>query len=109
MQLLKLYALEGTKFYDNLLPRRLLNAPTDDFDLLGIFTIDSLSVIKALDVIEDENRDDEWVEVNFPIALIVFDEMEKEVDGLDWLMGTGIWVLVDEEDDGGGVSGPDDF
>ena len=76
-QLAKLYALPGTAFYaalgDQCAPP---GAPTrSDFDVLGIFTIDPLSVVKTLDRIKNDHLDGQWVEVAFPTAFIIFDTM----------------------------------
>lgn len=72
--LTKLYALDGTDFFQTLGNG---SAIDKDFDVLGIFTIDSLSVIKTLDVMKDKGTDD-WTEVPFPIAIIVFGLMTDE-------------------------------
>ena len=72
--LTKLYALEGTDFFQALGAG---SAIQKDFDVLGIFTIDSLSVIKTLDAMKDKGTDD-WTEVSFPIAIIVFGQMADE-------------------------------
>jgi hypothetical protein len=72
--LTKLYALEGTDFYQALGDG---SAMQKDFDVLGIFTVDSLSVIKTLDAMKQKGTDD-WTEVPFPIAIIVFGQMADE-------------------------------
>jgi len=72
--LTKLYALSGTDFFDSLTPGS--SALNSDQDLLGIFTIDSLSVIKTLDRMKQGGSDD-WTEVSFPIAIIVFGLMPE--------------------------------
>ena len=72
--LTKLYALEGTDFFQALGSG---SAIQKDFDVLGIFTIDSLSVIKTLDAMKDKGTDD-WTEVSFPIAIIVFGQTADE-------------------------------
>jgi hypothetical protein len=72
--LAKLYALDGTDFSQSLGNG---SAIDKDFDVLGIFTIDSLSVIKTLDAMKDKGTDD-WTEVSFPIAIIVFGQMADE-------------------------------
>ena len=46
--------------------------------MLGIFTVDPLSVVKVLDRISKENLDGEWIEVPFPVAYIIFDEMPQK-------------------------------
>lgn len=74
-ELTKLYALDGTDFFQALGSG---GATIDkDFDVLGIFTIDSLSVIKTLDAMKTKGTDD-WTEVSFPIAVIVFGQMADE-------------------------------
>jgi len=67
--LTKLYALSGTDFFDALTTGN--PALSSEQDVLGIFTIDSLAVIKTLDQMKQKNTDD-WTEVSFPIAIIVF-------------------------------------
>jgi hypothetical protein len=47
----------------------------DDFDVLGILTIDPLAVKKTLDRIQQDHLDGQWVEVAFPLAFIIFGEM----------------------------------
>jgi hypothetical protein len=69
--LAKLYALDGTDFSTHLGGG---SAIDKDFDVLGIFTIDPLSVIKTLDDMKQKGTDD-WTEVRFPIAIVVFGEM----------------------------------
>jgi hypothetical protein len=85
-QLTKLYALDGTNFYDSL-----GNCPTTatgstTFDVLGIFTVDPLSVVKVLDRIsKDATLDGQWIEVPFPggvhrlrrDAMIVFGDTRR--------------------------------
>jgi hypothetical protein len=63
--LTKVYALEGTDFSNA------LKDGGPEQDVLGIFTVDSLSVIKTLDKMKQAGTDD-WTEVSFPVALIVF-------------------------------------
>ncbi len=67
--LTKLYALSGTDCFASLTPGGL--ALKTDQDVLGSFTIDSLSVIKTLDKMKQAGSDD-WTEVSFPIAIIIF-------------------------------------
>jgi hypothetical protein len=75
-QLTKLYALDGTNFYDSLGSCPTPNTGNSTYDVLGIFTVDSLSVVKVLDrIAKDPTLDGEWVEVPFPVAYIIFDEM----------------------------------
>lgn len=70
----KFYALTGTTFYTDL--GDCPGAPgKTTFDILGIFTVDPLSVTKTIDRIIQEHLDGEWVEVAFPVAFIIFDEM----------------------------------
>jgi hypothetical protein len=45
--------------------------------VLGIFTIDPLSVVKVLDRITPGNLDGQWIEVPFPVAYIIFGEMSS--------------------------------
>ena len=76
-QMTKLYAIEDTDFYNSLGPCPGNTSGTSEFDVLGIFTIDPLAVVKVLDRIVKENRDSEWIEVAFPVAWIVFGEMAQ--------------------------------
>jgi hypothetical protein len=69
--LTKLYALDGTTFFDK------LGGSTVDFDVIGIYTLDPLSVIKALDKAVGPLAE-EWVEVQYPLAFIVFGLMPEE-------------------------------
>lgn len=77
--LTKFYGLPGTGFFDALGSACSPPGPPTkaDFDLLGIFTIDPLSVVKTLDRIKNEHQDGLWTEVEFPIAIIVFDELPE--------------------------------
>jgi hypothetical protein len=72
MQLLKLYALEGSTFYTSLLALRSVAAP-DDLDLIGIFTIDPFSILKTL----EQPSEDDWILVPYPVALVVFGAVEQ--------------------------------
>ena len=74
-QLTKLYAVEGTNFYNSLGGCPTTNTGHSTYDVLGIFTVDSLAVVKTLDRIQKEDLNDQWVEVPFPVAWIVFGEM----------------------------------
>jgi hypothetical protein len=74
-QMTKLYAVEGTNFFASLGDCAVSGPATNEFDVLAIFTIDALAVVKVLDRISKENLDDQWVEVSFPVAWIVFGEM----------------------------------
>ena len=67
--LTNLYALVGTNFFDSLTAGG--PGSSSEQDVLGIFTIDSLAVIKTLDSMKQRGNDD-WTEVSFPIAIIVF-------------------------------------
>jgi hypothetical protein len=75
-QLTKLYALDGTNFYDSLGNCPATATGSTTFDVLGIFTVDPLSVVKVLDRIsKDATLDGQSIEVPFPVAYIVFGEM----------------------------------
>jgi hypothetical protein len=74
-QITKLYALDGTNFFASVGSCPTSRTGRSTYDVLGIFTVDPLSVVKVLDRISAENLDDEWVEVPFPVAYIVFGEM----------------------------------
>ena len=71
MQLLKLYALEGSPFHTTLLGLRDTAHPAD-LDLIGIFTIDPFSVLKVI----EQPTEEDWVAVPYPVALIVFGTTE---------------------------------
>ena len=78
-QIIKLYALQGTNFYDSLGSCPAPSTGSNTYDVLGIFTIDPLSVVKVLDRIsEDNNLDGQWIEVPFPVAYIIFGEMPSD-------------------------------
>lgn len=74
-QITKLYALDGTNFYQSLGDCPTTRTDTSTYDVLGIFTVDPLSVVKVLDRIAAENLDGQWIEVPFPVAYIIFGEM----------------------------------
>jgi hypothetical protein len=50
---------------------------TDEFDVLGIFTIDAPAVVKVLDRIVENHLDDQWVEVALRVAWIAFGKMSE--------------------------------
>src|SRR4029453_10236746 len=71
-QITKLYALEGTNFYDSLGTCPAATTGTSTYDVLGIFTVDPLSVVKVLDrIAKDSSLNDEGVEGPFPVAYII--------------------------------------
>jgi len=72
MQLLKLYALEGSAFHNALLGLRGAAHPPD-LDLIGIFTIDPFSVLKVI----ENPTDEEWTAVPYPVAFVVFGTVEQ--------------------------------
>lgn len=74
-QITKLYALDGTNFYDSLGDCPTSKTGNSTYDVLGIFTVDPLSVVKVLDRISAENLDGQWIEVPFPLAWVIFGEM----------------------------------
>jgi hypothetical protein len=66
----KLYAMKGTKFYDDLLAERGKSGEAATFDILGIFAMDPFSVLRT---IEDEGfTGGDWTPVNHPVCLVVF-------------------------------------
>lgn len=73
--LTKLYALPGTDFYSDLGEECSPPSPPtkQGFDVVGIFAIDPLAVVKTLDRITTDHLDGQWVEVAFPTAFIIFD------------------------------------
>ena len=73
-QITKLYALEGTNFFDSLGNCPAAKAGHSTYDVLGIFTVDPLSVVKVLDRIIKDDLDGQWIEVPFPVAYIIFGE-----------------------------------
>lgn len=66
----KLYAVKGTKFYDDLLAERKKSGAAPAFDILGIFSLDPFSVVRRVD--GGNFTDGEWEEVNHPVCLLVF-------------------------------------
>ena len=67
---LKLYAVKGTKFYDELLAERNKSGAAPEFEILGIFALDPFSVVRTID---DENfADGAWEPVHHPVCLLVF-------------------------------------
>ena len=67
---MKLYAVQGTKFYDDLLAERKKSGAAPAFDILGIFALDPFSVVRAID---DKNfTDGDWKQINHPVCLLVF-------------------------------------
>jgi len=73
----KLYAVAGTSFHEKLRSLRPCgSAPTEvdpAFDLIAMFMADSLAVVRALE--DPAYQAGEWVEVTFPVALVVFGEV----------------------------------
>ena len=74
-QITKLYALDGTNFYNSLGSCPTAKTGNSTYDVLGIFTVDPLSVVKVLDHISADHLDGQWIEVPFPVAFIIFGEM----------------------------------
>jgi hypothetical protein len=70
--LLKLYALQGSEFYDKLLAMLGGTGNVPTLDVKGIFTVDPFSVLKVIE--REEFPSGEWVSVPFPVALVVFGE-----------------------------------
>jgi len=73
-EMFKLYAIEGTPFFTHLMAREGTTEAGDEFDIVGIFTFDSLSIIKVLE--RPETPVGEWVAVPFPVSFIAFGEKE---------------------------------
>ena len=66
-QITKLYAIDGTDFYDSLGDCPAPKTGSSTYEVLGIFTVDPLSVVKVLDrIAKDNTLDGEWIEVPFP-------------------------------------------
>ena len=76
-QMTKLYAVQGTDFFDSLGDCAAAGPAINEFDVLAIFTIDALAVVKVLDRINADHLDGQWVEVSFPVAWIVFGKMSE--------------------------------
>ena len=72
-----IYAIEGTDFVHLLGDCAAAGPATNEFDVLAIFTIDALAVVKVLDRIAADQLDGQWVEVPFPVAWIVFGKMSE--------------------------------
>jgi hypothetical protein len=71
-RLLKLYALEGSDFYDKLLAMRGETGAVKTLDIIGIFSVDPFSVLKVIE--KPDFPHGEWVSVPFPVSLVVFGE-----------------------------------
>ena len=69
--------MRSTDFFDALGDCATTGPATNEFDLLGVFTVDPLAVVKVLDRIVTDGLDGRWVEVSFPIASIVFGKMSE--------------------------------
>lgn len=69
-RMLKLYAFEGTSFYDDLLAQRGKSGNVPTWDILGIFAIDPFSVLRTID--DDRFTEGEWTEVDYPVTLAVY-------------------------------------
>jgi hypothetical protein len=76
MLLLKLYAIEGTEFYDQLLAERGKDEPEPNWEILGIFTLDPFSVLRTVEA--PDFKDGQWSEVHFPVSLVVFGNVAAE-------------------------------
>jgi hypothetical protein len=70
MTLLKVYAIKGTDFYNELLTQHGKTGTVPTWDILGIFAIDPTSVLRTID--RASFRDIEWVPVTNPVTFIVF-------------------------------------
>lgn len=70
--LLKIYAVEGTPFFDNLMQRVGTTGFGEEFDIVGIFTFDSLSIIKVIE--NAATPVGAWVEVPYAVSFIAFGE-----------------------------------
>ena len=75
MSLLKLYAIEGTDFYDALLAERGKTGDVPTWEILGIFAIDPFSVLKTVEAKDFENG--KWTAVNNPVTLVVFGSLSQ--------------------------------
>ncbi|HVT14954.1 MAG TPA: hypothetical protein VHQ90_02085 [Thermoanaerobaculia bacterium] len=71
-ELLKLYALKGSDFYDKLLAIQKAGGTPPPLDIIGIFTVEPLSVLKVIEKPDFPHAT--WVSVPFPVALVVFGE-----------------------------------
>jgi len=71
-ELLKLYALKGSAFYDKLLEIQKAGGTPSTLDIIGIFTVDPFSVLKVIE--KPDFPGATWVSVPFPVALVVFGE-----------------------------------
>ncbi len=60
-EMLKIYAVEGTQFFENLIARIGTTGSGQEFDIVGIFTFDSLSAIKVIE--HPDTPGGEWVDV----------------------------------------------
>jgi hypothetical protein len=67
---LKLYAVKGTKFYDDLIAERDKSGADPSFEIIGIFTLDPFSIKRTYEGKKFE--DETWTPVMHPVSLIVF-------------------------------------
>jgi hypothetical protein len=67
---MKLYAVKGTKFYDDLLAERGKTGPATTFEVLGIFALDPFSIVRTIE--GKKFSDGEWTPVGDPVSLVVF-------------------------------------
>lgn len=70
---LKLYAIKGTAFYDDLVGA--MDKSTDStFEIIGIFTLDPLSIKRTIETIDGKTKlqDETWTPVMHPVSLVVF-------------------------------------
>jgi len=72
--LLKVYAIEGTAFCTNLLARRGTTGYGAEFDIVGIFTFDPLSIVKVIE--NPQTPIGQWVEVPYAVSFVAFGERE---------------------------------
>lgn len=70
MRVLKLYAVQGTAFYDKLLAQRGKTGSVPTWEVIGIFTIDPFSVLRAME--DEQFVNGTWSEVPHPVSLITF-------------------------------------
>jgi hypothetical protein len=73
-QLLKLYAMKGSAFYDKLLSLRGAAASSAELDIIGCFTVDPFSILKVIE--KKDLQDGTWAVVPFPVAFAVFGETQ---------------------------------
>lgn len=72
----KLYAVKGSKFYDELLAERGRSGAAPEWEIVGIFALDPFSIVRTLD--RASFTDGDWETVNHPVCLVVFGTLSPD-------------------------------